>query len=134
MYKVIKGFTSEKISASKGKIIDIKDKKLVNNLLDAGIIEPISNKEISSAEKDKEISFLKSEVTRLEQENSVLITEKEELQATLNELLENTPEKEQESEENLENKDLEPNNNDSNNEDEKPNGEIVADPEKDKKE
>lgn len=134
MYKVIKGFTSERISASKGKIIDIKDKKLVNNLLDAGVIEPISNKEISSAEKDKEISFLKSEVTRLEQENSVLITEKEELQASLNELLENTPEKEQESEEDLENKDLEPNNNGSNNEDEKPNGEIVADPEKDKKE
>ena len=59
MYKVIKGFTSEKISASKGKVIDIKDKKLVNNLIDAGVIEPFSNKELSSVEKDNEITFLK---------------------------------------------------------------------------
>lgn len=134
MYKVLKGFTSEKVSASKGKIIDIKDKKVVNNLIDAGVIEPFSNKEMSSAEKDKEITFLKTEITRLESECSILIEENEKLQAAIKETLENTSEKEQENEDNLENKNLEPNDNDSNKEDENLNGEIVADPEKDKEE
>lgn len=133
MYKVIKGFTSEKISASKGKVIDIKDKKLVNNLIDAGVIEPFSNKELSSVEKDNEITFLKSEVTRLEQEKNVLIQEKEKLQEALNEQLENTTEKEKENDDNLENEDLESNKN-SNKEDESKDGEIVADSKKDKKE
>lgn len=134
MYKVIKGFTSEQISASKGKVIDIKDKKVANNLISAGVIEPISNKEISSAEKDKEIASLQAEVIRLEQENSVLVAQNEELQESLNEALADTPEEEQVNEENLENNDLEQTDEDSNDEDEKENGEIVADPEKDKKE
>ena len=128
MYKVIKGFTSEKVSASKGKIIDIKDKKIANNLINAGVIESFSGKELSSLEKDKEIEFLKSEVVRLEEENSSLKNEKEQLESTLNELFENS--QKDESDDNLENnigQDI------SSNEDEQKNGEIVADPEKDKK-
>lgn len=133
MYRVVKGFTSQNISASKGKIIDIKDKKIINNLLDAGVIEPFSNKEVSAAEKDKEITFLKGEVSRLEQEKSALIVEKENLQAQIN-TLENTQENEPEANENLE-KEVEDENQiiEETLEKEKE-GEKVASPEKSKKE
>lgn len=134
MYKVLKGFTSENISASKNKVIEITDKSLANSLIDAGLIEPFSNKEMSSAEKDKEISMLKAEVKKLEDEKTILITEKEELQATINEMLENSSEITEETENNLDNEDLDNNKDNSDSEDKKVDGEIVATPDKNKKE
>lgn len=98
MYKVIKGFTSEKISASKGKIIDIKDKKIAKNLINAGLVETISNKEISNSQKDKDIKQLKSEVEKLEQERKVLIDENIQLKKSI-ELLNSSIDKKNETEE-----------------------------------
>ena len=55
MFTVLKGFTSETVSASKGKVIEIKDKSVADALLKAGVIAPYSKKEMSNKEKDTEI-------------------------------------------------------------------------------
>lgn len=86
MYLVKESFANNSINASRGEIVEIKDKKLVSSLLEAGYIESISEKEISSKEKDKqienlnkqiaekdsEILFLNDKVTELEKENQEL--------------------------------------------------------------
>lgn len=45
MYLVNKGFANSQISASKGKVIDIKDKSLATALESAGFVTPYSEKQ-----------------------------------------------------------------------------------------
>ena len=61
MYLVEKGFANGTISASKGKVIEIKDKALASSLLEAGYIVPFSKKDMSNKEKDEEIKRLNGE-------------------------------------------------------------------------
>lgn len=82
MYLVLKGFANNTISAVKGKVIKLDDKKLISSLLEAGYIAPYSEKEISNkeaketiaklqsqlAEKDVEIQSLKDRIAELEAE------------------------------------------------------------------
>ena len=62
MYEVLKGFANNKINATKGKIVDINDKKLASSLLEAGYIKAASKKDASSKEKDDEIKKLSTEL------------------------------------------------------------------------
>lgn len=55
MFLVLKSFTNGVLTASKGKVIEIKDKKVSDNLLKAGVVASYSKKEMTNAEKDKEI-------------------------------------------------------------------------------
>lgn len=82
MYLVNKGFANGQISASKGKVIDIKDKSLAKALESAGYISTYSEKAMSNKEmkktikdltkqlddKDSEIQILKDKVAELEEE------------------------------------------------------------------
>lgn len=82
MFLVKKGFANRDISASKGKVIDIKDKKLASSLLEAGFISKYSEKDMSNNEmtkkikeleeevssKDNEIQFLNDRIAQLEEE------------------------------------------------------------------
>ena len=85
MYLVNKGFANSYITASKGKVIDIKDKSLAKALESAGFISTYSEKVMSNKEmektikdltkqlddKDSEIQTLKDKVTELEEELKV---------------------------------------------------------------
>lgn len=77
MYIVLKGFASEKISASKGKVIKIEDKKIVASLLKAGLIAPYVNKNKSDEEKDFEIQKLKEQLVMKDDEIKTLNEQKE---------------------------------------------------------
>lgn len=79
MYEVLKGFANNEINATKGKIVNINDKKLASSLLEAGYIRLASKKDASSKEKDDEIKKLSEELA----EKDALI---EELQAKNTEL------------------------------------------------
>ena len=82
MYLVNKGFANSKISASKGKVIDIKDKSLATALENAGFItfyseKAMSNKEMKKTindltkqwnDKDSEIQTLSDRIVELEEE------------------------------------------------------------------
>ncbi len=82
MYLVNKAFANNKISASKGKVIDIKDKSLASALESAGFISPYSEKAMTNKEmektikdltkqlndKDSEIQTLKDKIADLEKE------------------------------------------------------------------
>ena len=56
MYLVNKGFANSQISASKGKVIDIKDKSLATALESAGFVTPYSEKAMSNKEMEKTFS------------------------------------------------------------------------------
>lgn len=58
MYLVNKAFANNKISASKGKVIDIKDKSLATALESAGFISPYSEKAMTNKELEKTIKDL----------------------------------------------------------------------------
>lgn len=89
MYLVNKGFANGKISASKGKVIDIKDKSLATALESAGFITTYSEKEMSNKEmektikdltkqlndKDSEISTLSDRIIELEEELKLKVKE-----------------------------------------------------------
>lgn len=72
MYKVLKSFSGELISATKGKTISIKDKKLANSLLKAGFITEYSEKELKSEEIVNLNKSLCKENEELKEENSKL--------------------------------------------------------------
>lgn len=63
MFLVEKGFANRNISASKGKVIDIKDKKLASSLLEAGFISNYSEKDIPNNEMKKKIKELEKEIS-----------------------------------------------------------------------
>lgn len=62
MFIVLKSFASNTISATKGKIIKIKDKSIISSLVEAGYIAPYSEKEISNKEAKEEINRLTSQL------------------------------------------------------------------------
>lgn len=72
MFTVLKGFTSETVSASKGKVIEIKDKSVADALLKAGVIAPYSKKEMSNKEKDTEIQNLNNQLSEKDTEIQTL--------------------------------------------------------------
>lgn len=85
MFIVLKSFTNGTITASRNKVIEIKDKKISDTLLRAGVIAPYSKKEQTSAEKDKEIVNLNKTIVDMQIIIDTLTAEKEELEAKLEE-------------------------------------------------
>ena len=71
MFKVIKGFGGQ-VSARKDEVIDLKDKKLVNELLEAGYIVETNEKAQTNTEIKKENEKLKKELEKLQTENKNL--------------------------------------------------------------
>lgn len=71
MFKVLKAFTTGGLTSSKGKIIDIKDKKVSDMLLKAGIIEKYDKSDASSDDLQRQITQLESEKEKLESELAV---------------------------------------------------------------
>ena len=67
MFTVLKSF-SGKVSGSKGHIIELKDKTIINDLLKAGYIEEYSEKNKSQTELKKENETLKKEMEKLQTE------------------------------------------------------------------
>ena len=84
MYLVLKGFANNTISASKGKTIEIKDKKLASSLLEAGYIATYSEKEISNKEAKETITKLQSQLVEKDVEIQSLKDKITELEAELN--------------------------------------------------
>ena len=74
MYIVKKGF-SGKVSGNKNQVLDIKDKKIIKDLMNAGYIEEYSEKNQSNTELKKENESLKKTIQNLEEE-IVLLKEK----------------------------------------------------------
>lgn len=89
MYEVLKGFANNEINATKGKIVDINDKKLASSLLEAGYIKVASKKEVSSKEKDDEIKKLSTELAEKDAIIEDLQTKIAELEELLSKLEEN---------------------------------------------
>ena len=90
MFTVLKGFTSETVSASKGKVIEIKDKSVADALLKAGVIAPYSKKEMSNKEKDTEIQNLNNQLSEKDTEIQNLkdqLSEKDTEIQTLNDII-----------------------------------------------
>lgn len=85
MFIVLKSFTNGTITASKNKVIEIKDKKVSDTLLKAGVIAPYSKKEQTNAEKDKEIVNLNKTIADMQIIIDTLTAEKAELEAKLEE-------------------------------------------------
>lgn len=82
MYLVNKGFANSQISASKGKVIDIKDKSLATALESAGFVTPYSEKAMSNKEMEKTIKDLTKQLNDKDSEIQTLsdrIAELEEL-------------------------------------------------------
>lgn len=67
MFTVIKSFSGV-VSGSKGHVIEIKDKAIINDLLKAGYIEEYSEKNKNQAELKKENESLKKEIEKLQAE------------------------------------------------------------------
>lgn len=72
MYLVNKGFANSKISASKGKVIDIKDKSLATALEKAGFITFYSEKAMSNKEMEKTINDLTKQLNDKDSEIQTL--------------------------------------------------------------
>lgn len=72
MYLVNKGFANSKISASKGKVIDIKDKSLATALENAGFITFYSEKAMSNKEMEKTINDLTKQLNDKDSEIQTL--------------------------------------------------------------
>lgn len=86
MYIVEKGFSGI-ISAHKGQVIEIKDNKIVKDLINAGYIKEYkdnmqNNEELlkDNSSLKKEIEDLKIQIENLNNENSNLKEEKEKLE------------------------------------------------------
>lgn len=62
MFKVLKAFTTGELTSSKGKVIEIKDKKVSDMLLKAGIIAKYDKSDASSNDLQKQITQLESEL------------------------------------------------------------------------
>ena len=73
MFLVKKGFANRDISATKGKVIDIKDKKLASSLLEAGFISKYSEKDMSNNEMTKKIKELGIKVKCNTQVEEILV-------------------------------------------------------------
>ena len=71
MFKVLKAFTTGELTSSKGKVIEIKDKKVSDMLLKAGIIAKYDKSDASSDDLQKQITQLESEKEKLESELAV---------------------------------------------------------------
>lgn len=84
MFLVEKGFANNEISASKGKVIEIKDKSLASALLEAGYISPYSEKEISNKEAKETIKKLEKELASKDSEIATLNDMISELEEKLN--------------------------------------------------
>jgi len=87
MFTVIKSFSGV-VSGSKGHVIEIKDKAIINDLLKAGYIEEYSEKNKNQAELKKENEALKKEIEK----------QKEEIEELKNQLAEATKEPESDPE------------------------------------
>jgi len=87
MFTVIKSFSGV-VSGSKGHVIEIKDKVIINDLLKAGYIEEYSEKNKNQAELKKENEALKKEIEK----------QKEEIEELKNQLAEATKEPESDPE------------------------------------
>lgn len=85
MFIVLKSFTNGKITSSKNKVIDIKDKKTSDMLLKAGVVAPYSKKEQTNTEKDVEIANLNKTISDMQTIIDTLTAEKAELEAKLEE-------------------------------------------------
>ncbi len=72
MYIALKGFSGTVVSAYKNQVIEIKDKKVAKDLLEAGYIEEYSEKQQSTNEMKKEVADLKKQVETLESEKKEL--------------------------------------------------------------
>lgn len=72
MYLVNKGFANSKISTSKGKVIDIKDKSLATALENAGFITFYSEKAMSNKEMEKTINDLTKQLNDKDSEIQTL--------------------------------------------------------------
>lgn len=86
MYLVNKGFANNEISASKGKVIDVRNKSLASALEKAGFITPYSEKEMSNKEMEKTIKDLTNKLNEKDSEIQNLldrISELEEIQNNL---------------------------------------------------
>lgn len=137
MYLVLKGFANNTISAVKGKVVKIDDKKLASSLLDAGYIAPYSEKEMSNKEAKETIAKLQSELVEKDNEIQSLKDRITELETELNSSEEPTDEPNENNKENSnldENNDLTPNEDVENNgEESTPNEDIVDDKKSSKK-
>lgn len=85
-YEVLKGFVNYEINATKGKIIEIKNKELASSLLEAGYISVVTKKEVSFKEKEEEIKKLSTELAQKEVENQKLQIQIAELEEKLRNL------------------------------------------------
>lgn len=65
MFLVKQSFALGEISATKGKVINLKDKKLIEKLKSANLITDFSEKELSSKELQKRVDELEKENTEL---------------------------------------------------------------------
>lgn len=113
MFIVLKSFTTGTITSSKGKVIEIKDKKISDMLIKSGVIAVCSKKEQTLAEKDKVIETLNSEKVEMQTVINNLTAENDELKTKLGEL---TPNLDTNSEDNNDN-DLDNNGDNPDNED-----------------
>lgn len=109
MYLVVKGFANSKISAAKGKIINL-NKEEAASLLEAGYIVNAKTSNVSIREKDKIISSLEktnetlvSRVAELEEENKNLVAKISELEILSMESIENVAEDDSNKEESIDN-------------------------------
>ena len=90
MYTVLKSFATKDITGTKGKTINILNKQLADELKSIGYIADISKKDLTTAEKDKEIERLNGEILNLNNTISTLESEKEELLKKIDELSSST--------------------------------------------
>ena len=109
MYLVVKGFANSKISAAKGKIINL-NKEEAASLLEAGYIVNAKTSNVSIREKDKIISSLEktnetlvNRVAELEEENKKLVAKISELEILSMESTENVAEDDSNKEESIDN-------------------------------
>lgn len=79
MFLVKQGFAIDGITATKGKTINLTDKKLIKKLVDANLITEYSAKEASNKELQKQVqdlvktnNELTNRITELEEENQSL--------------------------------------------------------------
>jgi len=78
MFTVLKSF-SGKVSGSKGHVIELSNKAIIDDLLKAGYIEEYTEKNKSQTELKKENETLKKEIEQLKLEIEELTTQLAEL-------------------------------------------------------
>lgn len=120
-YVVLKSFAGKDFTGVKGKIIEIKDKKIIASLIAEGYIEKFDVSKSSNKELEKEIAKQNKAISDLELENELLKQENEKLKFQL-ESFTNEKDADEESDnkdtetdtENSENEELNKNNSDDN--------------------